>query len=453
MRVTVIAHASVLIEMGAERLLVDPVFDEVFASGTLCFQPPRAIDADGLSAAATALAITHIHLDHFHPPTLARLPKHLPVIVPPHGALVEAVRALGFARVVTLAPWQRHALGTGFVLATPSEFEVAEFGLAAVHAGASYWHMSDAIVTAEAGRRLRAEIGAVAAAAVKYQPLRTLIGYQRGLQALVLDRDELVASFEAACAAGPAFLFPYFSGFAFHGEHAWANRHVNPYGAEEIARLLRRRLAGAATVDTVAPGDVLDIAGREVCRHAGASALARPAEGRPVQPWEPIDPASLAGLADPGERGWLAEALRALLAGQVLPWLADHLAQRSGLFDAYRELQAVWQLVVHLGDGERLHHAVDFRPAEAEVHFGARHPDANVFSHLSGRALARVLRGEAGAEVFWMAGGYRVYEKLLLVAGARLLAPPLAGWELFERLPDPVCHYLRKVPHPARPRH
>ena len=50
--------------------------------------------------------------------------------------------------------------------------------------------------------------------AVKFQPVRTLIAYQRGLQSTMLDRDEMVGTFEAVCAAEPAFLFPYFSGFS-----------------------------------------------------------------------------------------------------------------------------------------------------------------------------------------------------------------------------------------------
>ena len=71
MRVTTIAHASVLIELGRDRILIDPIFADVFASGTLCFHPARSLDAEALIRATTILVVTHIHLDHFHPPTLA----------------------------------------------------------------------------------------------------------------------------------------------------------------------------------------------------------------------------------------------------------------------------------------------------------------------------------------------------------------------------------------------
>ena len=74
------------------------------------------------------------------------------------------------------------------------------------------------------------------------------IAYQRGLQSTRLDRDELAAGLEAACESRPARMFPYFSGFAFHGEYAWANRQVAPYSDSEIAALLRRRTAGRVEV-------------------------------------------------------------------------------------------------------------------------------------------------------------------------------------------------------------
>ena len=167
MDISIIAHASVLVRMGSEQVLVDPVFAEVFASGTLCFNPPRALDVDALIARTNILAITHIHLDHFHPETLSRFSRDLPVLAPPHRPLISAIRELGFNRVIELAPWQSHQAGEGWLTATPSDFELDEFGLVFCHGEDRYWHMSDAIVTAEVGRRVHAEFGAMSVTAVR----------------------------------------------------------------------------------------------------------------------------------------------------------------------------------------------------------------------------------------------------------------------------------------------
>ena len=180
MDISIIAHASVLVRMGsvASRIRAAP-----------CFNPPRALDVDALLARTTLLAITHIHLDHFHPETLSRFSRDLPVLAPPHRPLISAIRELGFNRVIELAPWQSHPAGEGWLTATPSDFELDEFGLVFCHGEDRYWHMSDAIVTAEVGRRVHAEFGAMSVTAVRYQPVRTLVAYQRGLQSTRLDRD------------------------------------------------------------------------------------------------------------------------------------------------------------------------------------------------------------------------------------------------------------------------
>jgi len=171
----------------------------------------------------------------------------------------------------------------------------------------------------------------------------------------------------------------------------------------------------------------------------------RPKTGLPVQAWEPIETSTLQGLEGQAERVWLTLELRRLLEREVLPWVQAHLDSATGLFDAYRDFQAVWQCVVHLGDGRRLVHSVDFRGTRPGLYLDRSHPDANVFSHIGGLDLWQVVRGRAGAEVFWMAGGYRIYEKLILLKNGRFREPPVQGWELFNRLPDPVTHYLRKM--------
>ncbi|MDD9946618.1 MAG: MBL fold metallo-hydrolase [Myxococcales bacterium] len=451
MQITILGHASTLIESKAARVLVDPIFADTFASDTLRICPARDIDVEVLASDLSALVITHAHLDHFHPPTLARLSKRIPVIVPPHDFLVGAVRELGFEQVIPLPAWDRISVGPGGpdgsleLLITPSDFEWDELGVVASSPDASYWHMSDSIVTREVGARVRREVGRISLVAAKFAPLRTVIGYQRGVQSMMLDRDEIVDGFEAACAAEPAAMFPYAFGFAYAGEHAWANRHIGPYSPDEVAALFKRRLGSACDTFTVRPGDVLTISGRTVTRKAASAGFVREKPSAPVQPWEPIDPSTLAGLPSTACRDAFSAELDDLVRRGVFPWVRLLLERRAGMFDAYHELQAVWQGVVHVSPNDRLHYAIDFREPEPPLYLGLRHPEANVFSHVSAGHLHRVLRGQAGAELFWMAGGYRQYEKLLMIRDGRFAAPEQMGWELFEQLPDPLTQYLRKV--------
>src|SRR5205823_4266533 len=91
-------------------------------------------------------------------------------------------------------------------------------------------------------------------------------------------------------------------------------------------------------------------------------------------------------------------------------------------------------------------YAVDFGSRPRSLVFGA-HPGANYLAHVAGGSLLRVLRGDAGAELFHACGDLRLYEKILGVRDGTFWAPPEQGWALYDRLPEPLTWYLR---HPGR---
>jgi hypothetical protein len=104
-------------------------------------------------------------------------------------------------------------------------------------------------------------------------------------------------------------------------------------------------------------------------------------------------------------------------------------------------LQVRWHVVVHLGDGERM----AFPPtSRSSPHRPGPTTHPSYAIHVSGRALLRILRGEGGEDLFWLAATSRVYEKVLLVENGAIVAPPVRGWEFFEVVPEPVSWCLRK---------
>ena len=74
MKITLLNHASVLIELGPMRLLTDPwYFGYPFAEGWgLVYDNPRALE---VAATATHLWVSHFHGDHLNRPTLSALVK------------------------------------------------------------------------------------------------------------------------------------------------------------------------------------------------------------------------------------------------------------------------------------------------------------------------------------------------------------------------------------------
>ncbi|WJY43270.1 MBL fold metallo-hydrolase (plasmid) [Streptomyces sp. P9-2B-2] len=97
---TFLGHQTWLVEGDGHWILVDPVLGRGFGlSPELEFRiwPPRTVETARMPQ-LDALVLTHEHLDHFHLPTLAALPKSLPVYTGPllPAPVAEAIESLGF---------------------------------------------------------------------------------------------------------------------------------------------------------------------------------------------------------------------------------------------------------------------------------------------------------------------------------------------------------------------
>ena len=146
--ITMVGHASVLIQAAGQNLLVDPVWSERASPSR--FAGPRRADGPGVAfedlPPIDAVLITHNHYDHLDTATLARLAAaHRPRFIAPLGNGVLIAGAAGGAPVqvgdwgdgfaagdlaITLHPanhWsarglgdRRMALWCGFVIAGPA---------------------------------------------------------------------------------------------------------------------------------------------------------------------------------------------------------------------------------------------------------------------------------------------------------------------------------------------
>ena len=114
-KIRFVGHATVFIETGGVSFVTDPMLSKR-ALALKRFREPGASVED--LAGAGAILISHAHFDHLDLPTLARLPKHIPVITPRRvGGLV---RKLGFSSVIELNDWETHQGEGFFVTAVPA---------------------------------------------------------------------------------------------------------------------------------------------------------------------------------------------------------------------------------------------------------------------------------------------------------------------------------------------
>ena len=103
MKITLVRHATLLLELDGRRLLVDPQLDDAGARPPIDNTPnprrnplvplPAALPADEVVRGLDAVVVTHRHRDHLDETAERLLPRDVPVFCQPEDE--EALRALG----------------------------------------------------------------------------------------------------------------------------------------------------------------------------------------------------------------------------------------------------------------------------------------------------------------------------------------------------------------------
>jgi L-ascorbate metabolism protein UlaG (beta-lactamase superfamily) len=112
--VAFVGHATVLLDLGGTRVLTDPVL-----GNRVGFLRRITAAPDPATYRATdVVALSHLHHDHCDLPSLTRLGRDTPLVVPAGSAAF--LRRHGFRRVVTLHPGESYLVGSVRLTATPA---------------------------------------------------------------------------------------------------------------------------------------------------------------------------------------------------------------------------------------------------------------------------------------------------------------------------------------------
>jgi L-ascorbate metabolism protein UlaG (beta-lactamase superfamily) len=105
MRVTLVRHATLLLETSGGRVLVDPMLDDAGTRPPIENTPNQArnplvelpTDAASIVSGVDGVIVTHLHQDHFDETAARLLPPDVPILTQP--ASVEELRRQGFTAV------------------------------------------------------------------------------------------------------------------------------------------------------------------------------------------------------------------------------------------------------------------------------------------------------------------------------------------------------------------
>lgn len=433
MRVTLLGHASVLVEAGPMRILMDPVLRDPFEAGMVTSCPKREIDVAGLLP-LDVVVVSHRHADHFDLPSLDLLPRASQVVCADDPLLVYALRALGFSHVTPMTPGGPLRGEHAELWPTRSESRaVRECGLVVRDPSGVFWNQVDTELSGETIEGLLRSCGRVDLLFAMYasQDFAFFDSLHSRFPAETHHRN-----LDVVLAIGPRLAVPASAGFRFTDEHAWLNRFLFPISRERFVEDLARldSTLGTAVLD---PGDAVVLEEGSDARVERASCpFARTVdadtEAIRFDPTAPIPP-----LTDPNPLGLETGAMRRrigrFLEDEFLRYCAAAARDPASSPARHREAGAVYAVEVVLPD-DCATWTVDFG-CEPPSLSRRRDPRTNVMHRIAASALVGWIERRLGW--FTVRAYSRRSSTLYRVArvDGRTTLTPLA-------LPDLLMEYL-----------
>jgi L-ascorbate metabolism protein UlaG (beta-lactamase superfamily) len=261
MKVTYIGHATLLVEIGAVRLLTDPNFDPKLG-GFLPRVSPPGVPIEQLPQ-LDALLLTHAHADHLSFASLDALPRDIPLYAPP--VIAKWLRRRGYSHAEDLAPGNTVRVGNVDVHAALATHRGNRYGFDRWRSAANMYLLDsggetcffagDTALTPDTHELVQGKLVPggrqldVALLPIGYAPWWKRTGFRKGH----LTHDDALTLFERL---GGRVFVPYHWG-TFH--------HITARAHDAINRLVERLEAHhlRAAVRILEPGETLELTRQE----------------------------------------------------------------------------------------------------------------------------------------------------------------------------------------------
>lgn len=139
MKISMIGHSTVLIEMGGMRILTDPYFS---VRGNLVYSRIKSPACKREEVKDVNLVlVSHNHFDHTDGAFFRLLPSTIPVVAPSKTAWVTKLK--GSQNLIGMSPWQQKTFGSVEVTAVPAWHSTVTHGYVLRSGGQTVYFTGD----------------------------------------------------------------------------------------------------------------------------------------------------------------------------------------------------------------------------------------------------------------------------------------------------------------------
>jgi hypothetical protein len=369
MKITLLGHASYVVQTASACVFMDPVFADPFHDGIAQSCPQREVDTGALPP-PDAVVISHAHTDHYDPPSLALVDRDVPIYCTRDVA--KKLQRIGRHKVRPLEALSARKVLDLTLLPTPSRTP-DELGMVFADAEGCVWNQVDTVLDQELTVRTQAALGrALDVVIAGFMPL--VEWGAAWVSEAAFPRPRYERMIEMALAARARLVVPGSAGIRCVDELAWINHRVYPASRAAFVEHLRSIAPEQASL-LLEPGEALVVARDGVRKEASPLARVTRDDEHSTRRFAP-DEFPAPPLADTNRWNY-SDDERAHAVDEVIGDLRRALARTSqvellGPLRTLIDRRAAVQLDVALGDEVHSWHIARWLPA-GELAGGA-HP-------------------------------------------------------------------------------